>query len=283
MFYDYVKDDINKYIDNIKGIETKNIVRYSMAGGKCIRSYIVKHLMETLGGFSDWRPVASIEAVHASSLILDDLPCMDNDSVRRGKPSVFVKYGEGTSILASFLIASETLGVLIQCLEDFEIKGKITTSQRLKMCSNVTKRWNTAMKKLTSGQMMDLKQNVSDFEYKENIDNTDMVEKIISLKTASLFSLAFTLGAIFSCKETDIDSFSEMGYNFGMMFQIMDDFYDKDKDESFKNYFLAKGEKETIKKYEDCKKELKKLMISNEVDTKEINHLINIVDEKISK
>ena len=95
MFYQYVEQELETYIANIRGSNTRDIIRYSITGGKCIRGYIVKHLMETLGGFSDWRPVASIEAVHATSLILDDLPCMDNDRIRRGKPSTFCAVRRG--------------------------------------------------------------------------------------------------------------------------------------------------------------------------------------------
>ena len=282
MFYKYVEDDLNTYIDSIKGKESRDIIRYSITGGKCIRAYIVKHLMETLGGFSDWRPVASIEAVHASSLILDDLPCMDNDRVRRGKPSAFVKYGQGTSILASFLVASSTLGTLIQCLEDFEKKNKITRLQRLTMSSDVTKRWNKCIKSLATGQLLDLKEDASKFECESNEDiNTDMVNKISGLKTAALFSLVFSIGALFSCKNVDIDSFDEMGYQFGMMFQIMDDFEDAETDEAFKNYVLSKGRHEARAKYETCKAKLKELMEANKVNTQELNHLITVIDDKM--
>lgn len=282
MFYEYVQEELETYVSSIRGKESRDIIEYSITGGKCIRAYIVKHLMETLGGFSDWRPVASIEAVHASSLILDDLPCMDNDRIRRGKPSTFVKYGEGTSILASFLVASSTLGTLIQCLEDFEKQGKITTDQRLNLCSDVTKQWNRTIKKLATGQLMDLKEDTSKFECdSEELDDSDMVNRIIGLKTASLFSMAFSIGALFSCKEIESRAFENMGYHFGIMFQIMDDFHDAETDEDFKNYVLSKGREQAFAKYEDCKAKLLELMESNDVSTPELKHLIGVIDCKM--
>ena len=283
MFYQYVEQELETYIASIRGSNTRDIIRYSITGGKCIRGYIVKHLMETLGGFSDWRPVASIEAIHATSLILDDLPCMDNDRSRRGKPSTFVQYGEGTSILASFLVASSTLGTLIQCLEDLEQQGKISSDRRLELCSDVTKRWNSTIKKLATGQMLDLKEDASRFECEEELDDSDMVTKIIGLKTASLFSLTFAMGALFSCEQVDTEAFGNMGYHFGMMFQIMDDFDDAETDETFKNYVLAKGQDEARRRYQESKTKLKELMTAHNVDTPELNHLIEVIDNKMPK
>ena len=283
MFYQYVEEEIDTYIASIKGTKTREIIRYSITGGKCIRAYIVKHLMETLGGFSDWRPIASIEAVHATSLILDDLPCMDNDRTRRGKPSTFVKYGEGTSILASFLVASSTLGTMIQCLEDLEQQGKISTDRRLTLCSDITKRWNKTMKKLATGQLLDLKEDASRFECDEEIDDSDMVSKIMSLKTASLFSLTFAMGALFSCEDINTEEFSLMGYHFGMMFQIMDDFDDTETDETFKNYVLANGRDKAHEKYQESRAKLKELMVTHKVDTPELNHVIQVIDSKMPK
>lgn len=283
MFYHYVQEDIDTYIAKVRGSGTRDIIRYSMTGGKCIRAYIVKHLMQTLGGFSDWRPVASIEAIHAASLILDDLPCMDNDRIRRGKPSTFVKYGQGTSILASFLVASSTLGSLINCLDDFENQGRIDRDRQLELSSDVTKRWNKAMKRLSTGQLIDLKEDASKFECEceEDIDDSDMVNRIIALKTASLFSLAFSIGALFSCEEIEVEDFAEIGYHFGMMFQIIDDFQDVDTDEAFKNYVLSKGDAEARSKYNQCRAKMIELMKKNEIDTPELNNLIAVLDNKI--
>ncbi len=113
MFEQYIANELNQYYDTIQNSKLKDIIIYSLEGGKCIRGFIVKHIIETLtGNISSWQPVVSIELIHGISLILDDLPCMDNDMVRRGKPSTFACFGERHSILVSMNGISEEYKIL---------------------------------------------------------------------------------------------------------------------------------------------------------------------------
>ncbi len=278
MFYDYVKSDLDTYISKIKGNKIKDIIEYSLTDGKCIRSYITKHVMETLCGESDWRPVASVEIIHGTSLILDDLPCMDNDRTRRGKPSTFVAFGERSSIMVSLYVVSNTFKLLMDCLVDFERKDRICKEKLSEMSKILTEKWDDILKKLITGQMLDLKESISDVTDKK-VDKD--VENIISLKTCSLFSFSFLLGAIYSCKDVNIDSFDEMGYHFGMMFQIMDDFEDVDQDESYKNYVLNKGREKALETYELSKSKFIELLKGNNLYTLEMQNIISVIDARI--
>ena len=228
MFYTYVKEELEIYCNKIQNTKLREIIKYSLADGKCIRSYIVKHLMVTLSGITDWRPIATIELLHGASLILDDLPCMDNDTKRRGKDTTWVKFGERSTILVSFYIVSETFKLLIDCLKDFESKQIIDKSKLNDIIGILTDNWSSKIQKLLMGQMLDLKEDVMD---NVGVTLSESIDNIVEGKTCSLFSLTFLIGSLFSCKDLDFNDFNNMGYYFGVMFQIMDDFKDRKDDE----------------------------------------------------
>ena len=275
MFCDYVKDEISDYMSTIKDERISNIVKYSIEGGKCIRSYITKNVMMTLGGISDWRPIVSAEIIHAASLILDDLPCMDNDRERRGRPSTFVEFGEGPSILVSIMMATNTMSLLVECLESFKEQGKITKEEQIDLSTQITNSWNNTVKDLTMGQMLDLKNNIKDSTEVDSLDN------IISLKTASLFSFSFVVGGIFSCVPVNVQNLHEMGIHLGTMFQIMDDFGDVDQDEHDKNYVLINGVEIALFKYNEAKSNLITLLEANSLYTNEMIRVITTIDDKL--
>ena len=110
MFGEYVKKDFDKYLSSLENSKLSDIIKYSLEGGKCIRPFIVKHLINILSKntVDIWQAPVLIELIHCSSLILDDLPCMDNDLVRRNKPSTFVKFGEREAIMCSFYLVSDS-------------------------------------------------------------------------------------------------------------------------------------------------------------------------------
>jgi len=92
MYSNEIKLYINEYLKKLNDSKLKSIIKYSIEDGKCIRGFIVKHILEILSEQILWEPIVAIELIHASSLIIDDLPCMDNDIERRGKPSTHVKF-----------------------------------------------------------------------------------------------------------------------------------------------------------------------------------------------
>jgi len=278
MFHEYVKTDLDAYFSSIKGDKIKKIIEYSLMDGKCIRSYIVKHIMETLCGESDWRPVVSVEVIHGASLILDDLPCMDNDRMRRGKPSTFVTFGERSSIMVSMYAVSNTLKLLTECIRGYEENGKINKEELIEKGKLISEKWDRVIKDLLTGQMIDLKESISDI-CDEKISTE--VENIISLKTCSLFSFSFLMGAIYSCKDVNYDDFDNMGYHFGMMFQIMDDFEDIKEDNDYNNYVLCKGKKDASETYQSSKSKLIGLLERNNVYTLEMQNIISVIDARI--
>ena len=100
-------------------------MRYSMfAGGKRLRPALVKAAFELFGGTGDsvWYAMSALEMLHTFSLIHDDLPCVDNDDMRRGKPTAHKKYGEATAVLSGDAL----------CILAFELMAKQEMLVRLK-------------------------------------------------------------------------------------------------------------------------------------------------------
>lgn len=276
MYSNEISEYINKYLETLDKSKLKNALEYSLIGGKCIRGFIVKHIIETLNSKNiHWAPIVSVELIHAASLIIDDLPCMDNDSIRRGKPSAFKMFGQHESILTAFYMISESLKILNSSVNEIDInKNKNITSILINY-------WCELLgKNLVVGQMMDLK---SDYEELLNVKITNkntFNENLITFKTSSLFSFCFIIGAMYSDSNMvyDINDFSQMGNNFGMMFQLMDDNKDKEKDSKFNNYILSKGKEDATLKYNNHKINLIQLLNKYNLYTNKFKILIQKID-----
>jgi len=223
---------------------------YSLEGGKCIRGYIVKTIMETFNSDIFWEPIVAVELLQAATLIIDDLPSMDNDRYRRNKLSTFVVFGENETILTGFYMVSESLRLMnskLMSINDISKLKKtidILISEWTRLCG----------KELVIGQLMDLKINIEELlNIKLDLEN-NFNEQLMKYKTCSLFSFCFILGAIFSNITDDINNniedFKNMGLYFGIMYQLTDDYKDRDEDNNFNNYIKVLGEKIINKKTE---------------------------------
>jgi len=295
MYSEYIKNDFCQYLDNNDNSKIAEILKYSLEGGKCIRGFLVKHIMNTLSEnkVNFWEPIVSIELLHNSSLIIDDLPCMDNDTYRRGKLSTFVKFGERHAILFSMYLVSESFKILFSAfkniknkLDENDIKYEKTyfsSDKQLSLIYNIIEDWNKLIgENLIVGQLLDLKEDIKNL-LNIDLDNNNHYLTII-YKTSSLFMFSFLLGAIYSGKENlDIEQFKLMGMNFGIIYQIMDDFCDIDQDINNTNFVKTNGFEKSLEIYDSKKKELLILLKLNKLDTCEILDLVNKIDEKLIK
>ena len=264
---------LEKYFTTIKSEQLRAIFKYSVVGGKCIRGFIVKHIIETLTGKNTdyWQAITCVELIHAASLIIDDLPCMDNDYMRRGKLSVFSKFGKHEAILMTFYMISESVRLINNGLP----KNTFERSQEL-----INKWCDLLGKNLVIGQLLDLKSEIANY-FKTDITNDNFNTKIIKYKTCSLFSFAFILGLIFSEKELDIKEFKTMGKHFGMMFQLVDDYKDINEDDEKINYVLKFGVQNTCVKYHQSKTQLIMLLKKNNLYTDKFKGLIAYMDNRM--
>jgi farnesyl diphosphate synthase len=207
----FLKRFINKQ-DNSKLIPS---MAYSLfPGGKKIRSKI---LIDIGSFFSiDYKTLVTIgsavECIHAYTLIHDDLPCMDDDRIRRGKLSTHIKFGESTAILAGNSLQTMACEILASPSLKVSEKIKINLIRKLSECSGHLG--------VAGGQYLDLS-----YE-KKKISKKKIIEMEIK-KTGKLFSFCCAAPAIIKKRNIkEIKFFEKIGGNIGLLFQIADDLID---------------------------------------------------------
>jgi farnesyl diphosphate synthase len=183
-------------------------------GGKKIRSKILIDIGSLFN--IDYKTLikigASIECIHAYSLIHDDLPCMDNDKLRRGKPATHIKFGESTAVLAGNSLLTLAFEILSDSNLKLKEKVKINLIKKISECSGHSG--------IAGGQFLDLK-----FE-KKKISKKKIIDMELK-KTGKLFSFCCLAPSIIENKNKKIQNFFEKtGSNIGLLFQIADDLID---------------------------------------------------------
>ena len=211
---------LDEYLSNIQvRPEILNeSMRYSLKiGGKRLRPVLMFVTAQMLGGkIQDVANFAlAIEMIHTYSLIHDDLPAMDNDDFRRGKPSNHKQFGEGQAILAGDALLNEAYGL---CFEECN-KGKSYRMAASVLCKNA------GALGMVAGQVADLF-----WQGREDAGKAE-AEFIILNKTAKMLMSAVTVPAyVYDADENIIALLNEFGKNFGFLFQITDDLLDDSGD-----------------------------------------------------
>ena len=206
---------LKKFIKKQKKTNLISSMKYGLfPGGKKIRSKILLDLglLFNVNYKTLIKIGAAVECIHAYSLIHDDLPCMDNDSLRRGKPSAHIKFGESTAVLAGNSLLTMSFEILSDPKLMITDKIKINLIKKLSECSGHSG--------IAGGQYLDL-----NFENKKISQKkiTDMEIK----KTGKLFSFCCMAPAIIKNKNiTTVKFFEMIGSEIGLLFQIADDLID---------------------------------------------------------
>jgi len=155
---------------------------------------------------------AAVECIHAYSLIHDDLPCMDNDSIRRGKPSTHIKFGESTAVLAGNSLLTMAFEILSH--KDLNLSEKI----KINLINKISE--SSGHLGIAGGQYLDLS-----FEHKK-VSKKRIVEMEIK-KTGKLFSFCCVAPLIIKKKsKQEIQKFENIGADIGLLFQVADDLID---------------------------------------------------------
>jgi len=204
-----------KYLKNQNQSSLSQPMKYGViSGGKKIRSTII---FDTGRIFNiDEKKLinicAAVECIHSYSLIHDDLPCMDNDTIRRGKPSTHIKYGEASAVLAGSSLL--TLAFEIIADKNYKLNPK-SKNQIIKFLANCSGHTGIA-----GGQELDLK-----FENKKK-----KINKIIDMqkkKTGKLFNFClYAVGVVANKTYKEKFILSNIGEEIGLLFQLADDFLD---------------------------------------------------------
>ena len=192
-----------------------NPMKYGLiSGGKKIRSTLIFDTGK-LFNLNEKKLInicAAVECIHSYSLIHDDLPCMDNDSMRRGKLSAHKKYGEATAVLAGNSLLTLAFEIISDKKNLLTLKQKNKIINLLSNCSGHTG--------IAGGQELDLK-----FENK-----TKKLDEIIDMqrkKTGKLFNFCLQSAAIVANKnKKEMYKLGKLGEDIGLLFQLSDDFLD---------------------------------------------------------
>ena len=185
-----------------------------ISGGKKIRSTLILDFGKILK-VNEKKLIsicAAVECIHSYSLIHDDLPCMDNDSFRRGKPSTHKKYGEATAVLAGNSLLTLAFEIISDKKNHLRSDHKIKIINLLSNCSGHTG--------IAGGQELDLK-----FENKRK--KTSQILDMQRKKTGKLFNFCLQSVAIIANRNNfEKKMFGVIGEDIGLLFQLADDFLD---------------------------------------------------------
>lgn len=221
-FDNILKNDLRKientllsYIPDSKDgqYDVAMAMQYSLSnGGKRIRPVLALEFAKACGGTrDDCLPFAcALEYIHTYSLIHDDLPCMDNDDLRRGKPSCHKKFGESTALLAGDALLTHAFEIIGGC--DLPDDKKVTAISLLAQNSGVCG--------MIGGQVIDLL-------FEQGNPGIKELLTVYKLKTGALISAACLLGCISAgATEEQMNAASKFAYSLGIAFQIQDDILD---------------------------------------------------------
>ena len=214
-----VINEINQRLENILSqypdSKVKEAMYYSLkAGGKQIRPLIILQVIRAYG--HDYRKyidiACALEMIHTYSLIHDDLPGMDNDDLRRGKPTCHKQFGEATAILAGDGLLNEAVNIILQT--------NLNDSLKLSLVSCLYT--SSGINGMILGQEYDI-------EKEEKKLSKETLDKIHHYKTGKLLSCAFQMGALIA-SPNDLEILKQIGYKIGLAFQIQDDILDVTSD-----------------------------------------------------
>lgn len=210
-----IVNEINQRLKTILNDYPKSKVKEAMlyslqAGGKRIRPFIVLQVIRAYNqNYHDYIDIAcALEIIHTYSLIHDDLPGMDNDDLRRGKPTCHKQFGEATAILAGDGLLNEAVNIIIKTSLASDLK--IALISCLYQASGISG--------MIYGQELDI-------ENENKKLSIDKLNTIHHYKTGKLLSCAFQLGGLIASPQ-DVKVLKEIGYKVGLAFQIQDDILD---------------------------------------------------------
>lgn len=211
-FEEYLKHSLDECPDGF----VKEAALYSlMNGGKRVRPRLLFAALEAYRtsvekGFG---AACAIEMMHTASLIHDDLPSMDDDTLRRGKPTCHVKYGEAMAILAGDALMIESFNRAANATIDIHVNTKIVQELTNGSCLNG----------MIYGQELDI------LNENKKIEDAAILEKTHFYKTGKLITMPLVMAAYIAKKDQDIETWREIGAAIGLLFQIQDDVFDVTK------------------------------------------------------
>lgn len=218
-------EKINNRLEQLLNAQTSgyqrqciDAMRYSLsAGGKRLRPVLVLEFARIFGKNDDTAldTACAIEMIHTFSLIHDDLPCMDDDDIRRGKPSCHKAFSEAIALLAGDALENLAFDVISK-------DNKLSDHQKVMLIRELS--FAVGVDGMIGGQIIDI----------DNINNpfdSDKLLKMYSMKTGALIKCACRMGCICADRPDMIDTADRYAESLGLAFQIIDDILDIIADE----------------------------------------------------
>ncbi|MDO5415955.1 MAG: polyprenyl synthetase family protein [Lachnospiraceae bacterium] len=213
-----VEKILNAYLPAEEGFQKTimEAMNYSMkAGGKRLRPLLMMETCRLFGGdLKEVEPfMAAMEMIHTSSLIHDDLPCMDNDEYRRGKKSTWARYGEDMGVLAGDGLIVEAFSAAAGAFG--ATKHPYRVGEAIRILAE-----KTGIYGMIGGQVVDV-------ELTNQPVSADHLDFIYRLKTGALLQASMVIGAVLAgADEKECGIISRIAQNVGLAFQIQDDILD---------------------------------------------------------
>ena len=217
---EYVENVINdllpKEVEIYKQLEIFEAMNYSvLAGGKRLRPVLMLETSRLFGGNDDDVKyfLAAIEMIHTYSLVHDDLPAMDNDDYRRGKPTTHKKYGEAMGVLAGDALLNYAFETGLNGV--ISLSGDLKAIKALKILAD-----KAGVYGMIGGQVVDIKNDGKSID----IETLDYINE---LKTGALIEASMMIGATLSgATDNEIELIESLASDIGRAFQIQDDILD---------------------------------------------------------
>lgn len=268
-----LKELVSSFADNTS---LKQAIDYSIFnGGKRIRPIIVLMLQEALHcPYSIMDAAVSIELFHTASLIADDLPMMDNDSMRRDKPATHVQFGETTALLSSYGLIALAFEKIHDCAKKIVAVDSTyeTFAEKVSLMALKAASFAAGLGGATLGQFFDL-----------NPNETCSVENLIYLKTVTLFEVTFLFGWLFAGGALEkIDEVKKLAYHFGFAYQIADDLDDYEEDlkkGKTRNFVIAFGKEKASDRFNFHLEEMKTKMNELNLITGDFKALVMFIEK----
>lgn len=211
-----IEEQLNEFLALYEDSKTKEAVEYSLLGnGKRVRPLLLLSLLRDYGADPalGLDVAMALELIQTYSLVHDDLPCMDDDDFRRGKPSNHVVFGEATALLAGDAMLTSAFEVIATSNYQPQVKVDLVSlfAQR------------AGLNGMILGQSLDLK------FIEEPVDSLSELLKMYDLKTGALLATALESAAILIDRQQDREHLANIGYKCGRAFQVQDDIFDVTK------------------------------------------------------
>lgn len=236
-----VDDKLSEYLNRKNCLQQTvfNAMNYSVgAGGKRIRPIILLEFCKMCGGNIEnaLAFACALEMIHTYSLIHDDLPCMDDDDMRRGKPSCHKVYGEANALLAGDALLNTAFEIML-CTKDINISpvSQLKAAHFIAQCAGADG--------MIGGQTIDLENEGKDI-------SEEVLLRLYRDKTAALLRAAAVSGVILAGgSQNQIDAADSFALNLGLAFQIIDDILDCTGDQTILGKPIGSDEKNNKKTY----------------------------------